>query len=286
MSAPARPAGSYDPAHTTGGGLGGELARLEAQACLSFPEELGVLRQLGLPEHGVLLELGAGPGAVTRRLRTALPALDVVALDIDETLLGHNTAKGAARVVGDAGRLPLRDACVDAVLLRYVLQHLPEPGAALAEVARVLKPGGRVITIEVDNGCWGLAEPVYPELGPIHAALAAAQRGAGGDRTVGRRMTRMLRAAGFDEVALRLFATSSDERPVADFAPHLGPQRLEPLVADGRLPLAALALAADRWRRFQEDPEAWVMLVGFVATGTAARAGGGGPEEGARPKAP
>ncbi|MEV6791473.1 methyltransferase domain-containing protein [Streptomyces sp. NPDC051320] len=262
------PAGSYDPARTTGGGLNGELARLEAQAALAFPEELRVLREAGMPERGVLLELGAGPGAVTRRLRAALPELSVVALDVDEQLLAHGTAEGAAKTVGDAGRLPLRDGSVDAVLLRYVLQHLPDPKPALAEVARVLRPGGRVITVEVDGGCWGLAEPAYPELARIHAKVAAAQSTAGGDRTIGRRMTRMLRAAGFDEVKLRLFATSSDDRPVGDFAPHLGPQRLEPLVASGQLSIAELALAADRWRRFRDDPDAWVMLVGFVASGT------------------
>ncbi|MFG2720784.1 class I SAM-dependent methyltransferase [Streptomyces sp. NPDC048416] len=289
MSAPARPdglAGSYDPARTTGGGLDGELARLETQAALSFADELRVLAELGLPRRGVLLELGAGPGAVTRRLRTALPGLTVLAMDIDEALLAHNTADGAARVVGDAVRLPLRDGSVDAVLLRYVLQHLPDVKPALAEAARVLRPGGRIVTIEVDNGCWGMAEPVYPELGPIHAKVAAAQRGAGGDRTIGRRLTRMLRAAGFDEVALRLFATSSDDHPMADFAPHLGPQRLEPLVAAGRLSLAELALAADRWRRFSNDPEAWVMLVGFVASGVVSPAGGPGDRHEQRPDTP
>lgn len=48
-------------------------------------------------------------------------------------------------IFGDASRLPVADACVDTVLLIEVVEHLREPGAALAEAARVLKPGGRLL---------------------------------------------------------------------------------------------------------------------------------------------
>jgi SAM-dependent methyltransferase len=264
-----RRSGSYDPAATTSGGVHGELARLEAQAALTFDEELRVLRDLGLTGRGPLLELGAGSGAVTRRLRAAVPGLPVIALDIDEALLAHAAGSGAPLVAGDAVRLPMRTGSVGAVLLRYVLQHVPDPSAVLAEALRVLRPGGLLAVVEVDGALWGLADPLYPELGPANAALAAAQRGAGGDRRIGRRLTRLLRRAGCDEVVLRPFATTNDDRPTADFAAHLGPHRLAPLVASGALPLTALALAADRWRRFQADPEAWVMLLGFIAAGTA-----------------
>ncbi len=261
--------GSYDPARTTAGGLAGEISRLEAQAELSCAEELRVLREAGVGATGLLLELGAGSGAVTRRLSAAMPDATIIALDIDETLLRHAASAGAALVVGDAARLPLPDSCVDAVLLRYVLQHIADPGQVLAEAARVLRPAGRIVVIEVDSACWGLADPVYPELAGVHAKVAAAQRSAGGDRAIGRRLTRLLRDSGFDHVALRLFATTSDDRPMEVFGPHLGPQRLEPLLADGQLSLAEAALAADRWMQFRRNPDAWVMLVGFVAVGMA-----------------
>jgi len=261
--------GSYDPARTTAGGLAGEIARLEAQAEFSFAEELRILRESGIGGSGTLLELGAGSGAVTRRLRAALPDARILALDIDETLWRSACAADTALVVGDAARLPLPDNCVDAVVLRYVLQHIADPGPVLAEAGRVLRPAGRVVVIDVDGACWGLADPMYPELAGVHAKVAAAQRAAGGDRSIGRRLTRLLRDAGFDHVALRLFGTTSDDHPMEAFAPHLGPQRLEPLLAAGQLSFAEVALAADRWVRFRQDPDAWVMLVGFAAVGTA-----------------
>lgn len=261
--------GSYDPARTTAGGLAGELGRLEAQAGFSFAEELRILRESGVGGPGVLLELGAGSGAVTRRLCAAMPDTAIAALDIDETLLRHARGAGAALAVGDAARVPLRDSCVDAVVLRYVLQHIADPGPVLAEAGRVLRPGGRIAVIEVDGACWGLADPLYPELAGVHAKVAAAQRAAGGDRAIGRRLTRLLRDAGFDQVTLRLFGTTSDDLPMEAFAPHLGPQRLEPLLAAGQLSFAEVALAADRWMRFRRDPDAWVLLVGFAAVGIA-----------------
>jgi ubiquinone/menaquinone biosynthesis C-methylase UbiE len=273
-TAPARPVGgSYDPARTTGGGLTAELDRLVAQAALSFPEELRILRELGMA-GGTVLELGAGPGAVTRRLRAALPAgTALIAADIDGDLLAHAAGPGVTLLVADGADLPLPDASVDFVLLRYVLQHVPDPAAVLTEVRRVLKPGGRVACTEVDSALWG----AYPELAGVHAKMAAAQRADGGDRSIGRRLPRLLRAAGFDEVVLRPFATTNDDHPTDAFAPQLGPQRLEPLVARGVLSLAELALAADRWNRFRSDPDAWVMLLGLTAAATAPA--GRGPQE-------
>ena len=268
MSSPAM-TGSYDAANTTHGGLDGELARLEAQAALSFDEELRVMRDLGLTREGPLLELGAGSGAVTRRLRAAEPSLPVVALDVDEGLLRRAGGCGARLVTGDGARLPLRTASVGGVLIRYVLQHVQDPAPMLAEALRVLRPGGRLVVVEVDGMLWGVADPMYPELASVHTTMAAAQRGAGGDRQIGRKLTRLLRRAGFADVALRPFATTNDSQPTSAFAPHLGPERLVPLVASGALPMAKLALAADRWRRFLADPDAWVMLLGFVVAGTA-----------------
>ncbi|MEU0485032.1 methyltransferase domain-containing protein [Streptosporangium sp. NPDC006013] len=276
-------AGSYNPATTTAGGLAGELARLEAQAELSFDEELSLLRELGLTASGgPLVEIGAGSGAITRRLRRALPELSLVAVDIDPDLLAHAEGAGAELIVADAADLPLETASAQYVLLRYVLQHLPDPGPALAEARRILRPGGRILVTEVDASCWGLADPVYPELVGVHAKMAATQQAAGGDRTIGRRLTRLLRDAGFTEVALRPFATTNDTRPTDDFAPHLGPGRLQPLVTAGVLSLREFALAADRWNRFRADPNAWVMLLGFTAAGTAPDASQNGrhPTEG------
>jgi len=261
--------GSYDPSRTTVGALPGELARLEAQAELTFAEELRQLGELGL-DGPVLVEVGSGSGALIRRLAAAMPGVRMVALDADALLVAQ-VPHGVDRVCGDARSLPIRPGSVNSIVFRYVLQHLPDPVAVLREALRALAPGGSVYVIEVDSGLWGLAEPADPRLAEAHMRFAAAQRAEGGDRLIGRRLSRLLREAGFPDVRVRPFAVTSDDRPVADFAPHLGPDRLVPLVADGRLAMADLIQVAKGWATFAADPAAWVMIVGLIAAGRAPR---------------
>ena len=263
----------YDPARVTAGGLAGELVRLQAQAALTFPAELRVLRGLDVSRCAELVEVGCGPGAFTRRLAEALPDLRVAGLDASLELLdcGRVAGPGALpypAIGGDAGALPLRDDSVGAVLMRYVLQHVPVPEAVLREVRRVLRPGGAIYVVEVDGALWGLAEPHDPRLVAVQQRIATAQRRAGADRTIARRLPRMLAAAGFTGIVTQPFAVTSDDRPVDDFGIHLGPDRLVPLVKDGAVSLADLAEVSAGWARFRADPSAWVMLLGFVVAAT------------------
>jgi ubiquinone/menaquinone biosynthesis C-methylase UbiE len=267
---------SYDPANNTAGGLDAEIRRLDAQAALSFDEELRIFREAGVFDGGPVLEVGCGPGAITTRLRTAIPDASIVGVDIDQILLGHARDTGVPLVAADAMDLPFQSGRFGGALIRYVLQHLAEPSAVLAEVSRVLRPGAAVALIDVDSALWGMAEPFYPELAPVQQRMAQAQRNAGGDRMIGRRLTRMLSAAGFVDVSLRTFAVTSDGRPMSQFAPLLGPDRLAPLVAAGTMSIRELALAANGWQKFSRDPDAWIMLLGLVAV--ARTPGGAVPE--------
>jgi len=83
-------------------------------------------------------------------------------LDISEPMLARAVRAEAGPLVGflraDAQRLPLRDETVDAVVSMAALQLIPDPRAALAEMARVLRPGGRlalmVPTAGRSSGLW------------------------------------------------------------------------------------------------------------------------------------
>jgi len=104
---------------------------------------------LNIPPGGTALDVGSGPGNVTASLGRAAGA-DGLALgvDISEPMLTRAVRAEAGPQVGflraDAQRLPLRDNTVDAVVSIAVLQLIPDPAAALAEMARVLRPGGRL----------------------------------------------------------------------------------------------------------------------------------------------
>jgi malonyl-CoA O-methyltransferase len=92
-----------------------------------------------------VLDVGAGRGHYAALAR-ALGAASATALDLSPEML-----EGAAppKVVGDACRLPLRPAAVDVVIAALVLSYLRDPEAALAEAARVLRPGGTLLVSDL-----------------------------------------------------------------------------------------------------------------------------------------
>jgi len=104
---------------------------------------------LNIPAGGVALDVGSGPGSITASLaRSAGEDGLALGVDISEPMLARAVRSEAGPHVGfvraDAQRLPLRDNTVDAVVSIAVLQLIPNPAAALAEMARVLRPGGRL----------------------------------------------------------------------------------------------------------------------------------------------
>ncbi|UXA07320.1 methyltransferase domain-containing protein [Mycobacterium sp. SMC-2] len=103
---------------------------------------------LNIPPGGIALDVGSGPGNVTASLaRAAGPDGLALGVDISEPMLARAVRNEAGPQVGfikaDAQRLPLRDNTVDVVVSIGVLQLVPNPAAAIAEMARVLRPGGR-----------------------------------------------------------------------------------------------------------------------------------------------
>jgi ubiquinone/menaquinone biosynthesis C-methylase UbiE len=114
-----------------------------------FAAWLNPAEWLNIPTGGVALDVGCGPGSVTASLARAVgPDGLVLGVDISESMLARavraESGPQIAFLRADAQRLPPRDETVDAVVCIAVLQLVPDPVAALAEMARVLRPGGRL----------------------------------------------------------------------------------------------------------------------------------------------
>lgn len=116
-------------------------------------------------------DLGCGPGFFTAPL--ARQARTVHALDLNPDMAAMAAAKAArlgldnvrAAACGEAS-LPLPDAAVHGVLLVFVAHEFRRPADSLAEVARVLRPGGRALVAEFGAGGLSLGPPAHHRITP------------------------------------------------------------------------------------------------------------------------
>jgi ubiquinone/menaquinone biosynthesis C-methylase UbiE len=132
--------------------------------------------------RGTCIEIGCGAGRITRQLAKQFDT--VYAVDVSERMLelAHKAAPTASTVVTDGRRLPLADACADAVFSCHVLQHLENAAAVqatLLDVKRCLRPGGTaMIHLLLRQRDDNLARVVYREAKLRWTRVRSANRGA------------------------------------------------------------------------------------------------------------
>jgi ubiquinone/menaquinone biosynthesis C-methylase UbiE len=120
---------------------------------------------LRLPTGAHVLDVGTGPGRLPVEIARRNPQVWVTGLDVSARMI--EAAKAAIEPgqqviaeVGDVAALPYRDGSVDLIVSTLSQHHWPDRAAALAELARVLAPGGRI---------W-----IYDLRGALRAAVPAA----------------------------------------------------------------------------------------------------------------
>lgn len=111
-------------------------------------KRLGVDRA-GLPEHGLVLDLASGTGDFSNLVRQRFPGACSIAADLTETMLRLARLRGVERVIcADANRLPFLDAAFDCVFIGYGLRNFSNLNEALREIARVTRPGGKLVSLD------------------------------------------------------------------------------------------------------------------------------------------
>ncbi len=108
----------------------------------------GVARA-SLPEKPLVLDLACGTGDFSRLVAARLPRTRAVAVDLTERMLRLARARGIGDAVcGDATRLPFASGSFDCVFIGYGLRNFPNLHTALAEIERVTRPGGLLVTLD------------------------------------------------------------------------------------------------------------------------------------------
>jgi SAM-dependent methyltransferase len=107
-----------------------------------------------------ILDAGCGNGRYTKfLLRRADPDALVTGFDLSQRMLKRARRRlkspRATQIAADLTRLPYADGCFDAIVCGWVLEHLPDPRPGLLELARVLKPGGKLLLMVTEDTLTG-----------------------------------------------------------------------------------------------------------------------------------
>jgi SAM-dependent methyltransferase len=123
-----------------------------------------MLRRLSLAPGDAVLDVGCSAGVWTHHVGRRVARSVGVDTDGPTVALGGRLHPGVELLEADARRLPFRDGEFDKVVFISTLEHIEEPAVALAEVTRVLRPGG-LMGLSVDT----LDHPAWAPLRELHA---------------------------------------------------------------------------------------------------------------------
>lgn len=166
----------------------------------------GLLAALAVEPGQRVLDVGCGPGTDLAALAAAAgPAGAVFGIDQDPRMVATARARMAGRPTvqvrqADARRLPFEDHGIDRARADRVLMHVADPAAVLADIHRVLCPGGRLTLAEPD---WDTLAIDHPELAVSRAFTRYIAERANRNQAIGRRLPRLAVQAGYTVRAVR-----------------------------------------------------------------------------------
>lgn len=247
-----------------------ELKILERQAALAVAMEQEVWREAGLRPDMDVLDMGCGSGATTGLMAAYASSGSVLGVDSSETLIAEANAMQTVQAInnlqfmtGDVYSFHLPERKFDFIYSRLLFQHLSEPAKALRNMKRMLKPGGIMCIVDIDDS-WLILEPETEEAKSLICRSVKSQAKDGGDRKIGRKLPHYLHSAGLREINSRIKTISSFDVGLEMFLKTAFDFRVE------RLPDTETEQAKRELEQIYQDSKTgftWGAFGVFVATG-------------------
>lgn len=249
-----------------------ELERLKLQATIALDLEKKAWTEAGLRSGMKVLDLACGPGFTACELAKAVGSDgQVTGVDINEELIATahqaKASEGVENVsfrLGNLYNLDLSENSFDFVYARFVFQHLEKPELALSNVWKILKPGGVLCILDIDDN-WTSFAPESDAFVKFIRKAGAGQKRKGGNRLIGSQLYGLLTKAGYQNVSTKIYPISSEEIGLKYFLGVAVMFRVEFLNKLQKL------LALPQLRKIKKaaaDPDAWGAVGVFVASGS------------------
>jgi SAM-dependent methyltransferase len=201
------------------------LRTLRFQTEAIWPQESLLFARYGLAAHSRILDVGCGSGEATSRLAAMYPTASLIGVDVGSEVLAAARERHAALAPrlsfesGDGFALRFDSASFDLVVCRHVTQLVPQPEKLLAELTRVLAPGGWLHVLSEDYMMLHFPERngIDPDRlwrdGPVTFCRAT-----GTDARIGRRTLPILRGLGLRDVRADYLTIDTERVPRATLA--------------------------------------------------------------------
>ena len=196
-----------------------DLVRQGLEARAATPQQQAALEnyldRVNFPDGARVADIGCGTGEQARVVARwpgvgAVDGVDMIAAFLDrarELAAGYDNL---AFHLGRAEAVPLPDAAYDVVIMHTLLNHVPEPAAALAEAWRLLRPGG---TLAIYDGDFSTATLASAPHDPLQACAETFVEFQVHDPLIVRHLPALVQAAGFDVGQLRSHPHVETDRP-------------------------------------------------------------------------
>lgn len=188
-------------------------------------------------------------------------------MDKAKNLLEHVPSSQVQFVQSSVYDTGLPDDSYDFAIARLLFLHLNDPQEAVQEIYRILKPGGKLVIIYIDDGIFGAVNPDIPSLPSVIRKVAEQQATKGGNRIIGRSLPRLLTRAGFSDVDMDVVIQHSDLHRIEGFKLQFDINRFVPFLRNGVINEQEYNELKQAHENINNSHEAYAMMTFVMACG-------------------